>query len=78
MSHLAEWNEWKSHPVTKEWFEFMEGLRSELKDAWEESVWTGETEAITVQRNAFALGQASLLKRLGEATYEEVEESKSE
>lgn len=69
-----EWREWKLHPVTVEWFKFLASEKSKVKEEWANSIFVGDSIDLTIQRNAHALGQIDMLKRLEEATVEEIEE----
>jgi hypothetical protein len=64
--------------MTKEWFQFLSNLEVEILNNWAESVFVGETADETIQRNSAALGQVQLVRRLQQATYEEVEEIKDD
>lgn len=70
-----EWQEWIKNPTTQEWFKFLSALREEIKEEWADSVYVGASGDETLQRNAAAIGQSDLLKRLQEATVEEVTET---
>lgn len=70
-----EWQEWIKNPTTQEWFKFLSALREEIKEEWADSVYVGAVGEETLQRNASAIGQVDLLKRLQEATVEEMTET---
>ena len=69
------WAEWKQHPATSEWFDFMANLKEELKSDWEASRFVGETQEVTIQRNAFALGQVDILNRMLQAEVQTVKDT---
>lgn len=75
MVTASEWTEWIKNPTTQEWFKFLSALRDEIKEEWSDSVYVGASGDETLQRNASAIGQADLLKRLQEATVEEITET---
>jgi hypothetical protein len=64
--------------MTKEWFQFLSNLEVEILNNWAESVYVGESLDETVQRNSAALGQIDLVRRLQQATYEQIEEIKDD
>lgn len=70
-----EWQEWIKNPTTQEWFKFLTALREEIKEEWSSGVYVGAVGEETLQRNASAIGQVDLLKRLQEATVEEMTET---
>jgi hypothetical protein len=57
-----------------EWFKFLKALKEELKDDWCNSVYVGQGDYETIQRNSYAIGQAKLLEALMEATVEDATE----
>lgn len=61
--------------MTVEWFKFQGKLLEDIKNNWIESIYVGASVDETIQRNAAALGQADLLKRLLEADYMEIYDS---
>jgi hypothetical protein len=70
----AEWDEWKSHPVTQDFFKAMRNRKDELLEDWVRGSYTTESVDGTAQRNALALGRVHMLTDLLEATYEDVTE----
>lgn len=56
--------EWKAHQVTKEWFKYLRRLREDIKEAWSNGVFTGESSEATAQLNASALGKIQMLSDL--------------
>jgi len=72
-----EWIEWKNHPVTNEWFDYISRLREKVKEEWANGTYTGTYDSETLQRNSAAIGQASLLMALVDVDFEEIEESKA-
>lgn len=75
---LEEWKEWRLNPSTLEFFKFLDNLQDKIKDEWANSIYTGPEGDETLQRNAAALGQVSLLREIREMTFEDLEEIKSE
>lgn len=75
---LEEWKEWRENPRTKEFFDTLDRLRDNIKEEWANSIYTGPVGEETIQRNAAALGQVSLLRELREMSFEDFEEIKSE
>lgn len=73
-----EWQEWKTHPMTVEWFKFLKALREEVKEEWANSLYVGDGPDETLQRNSYALGQVKLLDALDKATVEEITEKNYE
>ena len=61
--------EWKTHQVTKEWFKYLRGLREDMKEAWSNGVFTGESSEATAQMNAQALGKIQMLADLLESDF---------
>ena len=59
--------------MTVEWFKFLDSLTKEIKSEWSDSVYVGATGDETLQRNASAIGQVSLIKRLLEAKVVEID-----
>ncbi len=78
MVSLEEWTEWKKHPMTVEWFKFLNSLKEEIKRDWANSLYVGASADETIQRNASAIGQVDLLSRLGEAKVEDVQETNAD
>lgn len=69
--------EWKSHQVTKEWFKYLKRLREDMKDAWSNGVFTGESSEATAQLNANALGKIQMLADLLESDFLTTEEEEN-
>ena len=61
--------------MSVEWFSFLNSLKEEIKNDWTNSAFVGASADETLQRNAAAIGQADLLKRLLEASFVEIEET---
>lgn len=61
--------------MTVEWFQFQKKLLEDIKNNWVDSLYVGASADETIQRNAAALGQADLLKRLLEAEFLEIYDS---
>lgn len=61
--------EWKTHQVTKEWFKYLKRLREDVKEAWSNGVFTGESSEATAQLNAKALGKIQMLSDLIESDF---------
>jgi hypothetical protein len=75
MVSLEEWTEWKLHPMTQEWFKLLTALREQCKEDWAQSLYVGELEGESLQRNAGALGQVYVLTKLQHINYEEMVET---
>lgn len=71
----GEWDEWRSHPVTQEFFRYLKKLREEVKEEWANSTYVGAYDGETIQRNAAAIGQVNLLQALIETRQEDLEDS---
>lgn len=69
--------EWKKHQVTKEWFKYLRGLREDMKEAWSNGVFTGESSEATAQLNANALGKIQMLADLLESDFLITEEEEN-
>ena len=57
----AEWEEWKLHPVTKRFRQFLKGQLEELQQQWVEGNFTSDTSDATAQINARSIGKAQNL-----------------
>lgn len=73
-----EWDEWKRHPVTQEFMDYLKNLREKAKEEWAVGSYVGGLDSETLQRNAAALGHVDLLKALLETEYEDIEDAKGE
>lgn len=73
-----EWDEWKRHPVTQEFLDYLARLRERVKEEWAGSAYTGALDSETIQRNAAAIGQVELLKALMDTEYADIEDTKGE
>jgi hypothetical protein len=69
-----EFREWKTNPVTLEYFKFLEAVKKEVKEDWSNSLFVGENSDETVQRNAHALGEIHTLNKLLQVTENEIVE----
>lgn len=59
-----DFQEWKVHPTTVEFFKFLEALKREVMSDWADSHFVGESSDETVQRNSHALGEVFVLDKL--------------
>lgn len=59
-----EWQEWKVHPGTKEFFEHLKEVREGLREGWSRGQFTGETGDKTLQMNAEAIGRVAMIDYL--------------
>lgn len=57
----AEWEEWKLHPVTKRFHQFLLYQLAELQKQWVEGNFTSDTSDATAQINARSIGKAQNL-----------------
>lgn len=57
----AEWEEWKLHPVTKRFQQFLKEQLEELQQQWVEGNFTSDTSDATAQINARSIGKAQNL-----------------
>lgn len=75
---LSEWQEWLQVPQTSEFFTYLKNKREVIKEEWAQALYVGDVDYETIQRNAAAIGQVTLLTDLLRLEYEELEEMKIE
>lgn len=80
-SKTPEEEEWESARVSRPFqllFQLLEKWEADLKEAWANGEFTGDSFDKTIQLNSQAIGQLHVLKRLREIDYETIESELSD
>lgn len=70
MLQKVEYEDWLTHPVTKEFFQLLKAKREDIKERWAMGAFTDETLDGTKQLNAEAIGWVYMLDQILEMNYE--------
>lgn len=64
MISRVEFQEWRAHPTTQEFFKILGQIDKSIQDDWAARVFLGATAEETAQRNNFALGQIDMVRKI--------------
>ena len=70
--HEQEFLEWKTHPVTKDFFQWLERRREEIKESWASGEFVSSHDRGDVYQNASALATCSVLDSMKNVEYLQV------
>lgn len=70
-----QWEEWRVHPVSLEFRQFLKRARLGLMEQWAAGQFQQESRDSILILNAAALGELRAYERLEELDYEQIEET---
>jgi len=72
MIQQPEFDEWLKIPATIEFFKALEKTRADTLEDWASSRFVGALDSETIQKNAYALGEVTMLRKVLDITLEEI------
>ena len=67
-----EFSEWKTHPVTKAFFQWLDSRREEIKESWASGEFVSSHDRGDVYANASALATCSVLESIKDVEFIQV------
>ena len=75
---LDEFDEWKSHPITERFFNYLRLVEASAKEDWAREQFVGTSMEEMALRNAKALGGVSVLRQMTQVDMEAIIEAEKE
>lgn len=72
MIKAEDWDSWKEHPVTRDFFAWIESKREGLKEHWARGSFTGPSFEETQLKNVAATGATSAYEEVLEVDLEQL------